>query len=87
DEDLRDDSKTELSPQIFQAIQCFLARSQSLLMMVQLEDFFLQTNQLNVPGTVNEYPNWRHKISVELEDWIERSEFESLASSIGHERN
>jgi 4-alpha-glucanotransferase len=52
-----------------------------------LEDFFLQTNQLNVPGTVNEYPNWRHKISVELEDWIERSEFESLASSIGHERN
>jgi (1->4)-alpha-D-glucan 1-alpha-D-glucosylmutase len=87
DEDLHDDSKTELSPQIFQAIQCFLARSQSLLMMVQLEDIFLQTNQLNVPGTVNEYPNWRHKISVELENWNEGGEIEKLASSIGRERN
>jgi (1->4)-alpha-D-glucan 1-alpha-D-glucosylmutase len=87
DEDLQDDSKTELSPQMFQAIQCFLARSQSLLMMVQLEDIFLQTNQLNVPGTVNEYPNWRHKISVELENWIEGGEIENLANSIGRERN
>ena len=87
DEALHDDTKTELSPQMFQAIQCFLARSQSLLMMVQLEDIFSQTDQLNVPGTVNEYPNWRHKISVELEDWIEGSEFENLASSIGRERN
>jgi (1->4)-alpha-D-glucan 1-alpha-D-glucosylmutase len=56
-------------------------------MMVQLEDIFLQTNQLNVPGTVNEYPNWRHKISVELENWIEGGEIENLANSIGRERN
>jgi 4-alpha-glucanotransferase len=40
-----------------------------------------------VPGTVNEYPNWRHKISVELENWNEGGEIEKLASSIGRERN
>jgi (1->4)-alpha-D-glucan 1-alpha-D-glucosylmutase len=87
DETLHTDTKTELSWQMFQSIQCFLARSQSLLMMVQLEDIFSQTDQVNVPGTVNEYPNWRHKITVEIEDWIEGSDIESLASSIGRERS
>ena len=87
DEDLQDDSKTELSPQMFQAIHCFLPLSQSHLMMVKLKDIFFKTNRLNVPGTVNKYPNWRHRISVELGNWIGGGEIENLANSIGRERN
>jgi 4-alpha-glucanotransferase len=63
-----------------------LARSQSLLMMVQLEDFFSQINQLNVPGTIDEYPNWRHKVLLDLEDWLDGSEIGRIAVAIGNER-
>ena len=72
---------------MFLSIQRFLARSQSLLMMVQLEDFFSQTNQLNVPSTIDEYPNWRHKVSLDLEDWLEGSEISSIAAAICDEHN
>jgi len=54
--------------------------------MLQLEDIFAQSNQVNVPGTIDEYPNWRHKISVNLEDWVEASEIERIAGAIGRER-
>ena len=86
DETLQDSSQTELSAEVFLSIQRFLARSQSLLMMVQLEDLFSQINQLNVPGTIDEYPNWRHKISLDLEDWLEGNEISSIAVAICGER-
>ena len=69
EECLQDNTEQEMSTQLFLSVQRFLARSESLLMMVQLEDLLSQTHQLNVPGTVDEYPNWRHKISIDLEDW------------------
>ena len=85
DEVLQDDS-TVLSNELFLSIQRFLARSRSQLMMVQLEDILLQSEQMNVPGTIDEYPNWRHKIAIDLEDWLEQSEIEQFASAISLER-
>ncbi|HET6656206.1 MAG TPA: 4-alpha-glucanotransferase, partial [Gammaproteobacteria bacterium] len=41
------------------AIYRYLAQAPSRLLMVQLEDVLGQREQLNVPGTTNEYPNWR----------------------------
>ena len=69
------------------SIQSFLARSQSQMMMLQMEDILLRTNQVNVPGTIDEYPNWRHKLPIDLEDWAELSEIESIALAINYERN
>ncbi len=83
---LRDNTDQTLSPQLFLSIQRFLARSESLLMMVQLEDLLSQTNQLNVPGTIDEYPNWRHKILINLEDWNDQSELENCCLAISRER-
>lgn len=87
DEVLHDDSQGNLSADMFLSIQRFLARSQSLLMMVQLEDLFSQLSQLNVPGTIDEYPNWRHKVSLNLEDWLEASEIRNIAAAICDERH
>ncbi len=44
------------------AVHRFLARSASRLMLVNLDDLLLETTQLNLPGTIDEYPNWRRKI-------------------------
>lgn len=43
------------------AIEQFLARSPSALMLANLGDMLLEEAQINVPGTVSEHPNWRHR--------------------------
>jgi len=77
----------ELSSELAVSIQRYLARSQSMLLMVQLEDLLLQSNQVNVPGTINEYPNWRGKLSTTLEYWPNEINLEDFALSINAERN
>ncbi len=49
------------------AVERFLARSPSQLLMLNLDDLLAESEQLNLPGTVNEYPNWRRKCSAPLE--------------------
>jgi 4-alpha-glucanotransferase len=46
----------------------FLARSGSALVALQLDDLLGETEQVNVPATFREYPNWRRKYGVALED-------------------
>ena len=82
-----DNSTQEFNREIFLSIQRFLARSEALMMMVQLEDILLLADQVNLPGTITQYPNWRYKISINLEDWLEQSDIESIATAINLERN
>jgi len=46
----------------------FLARTKSRLMVISLEDLLGVINQPNIPGTVNEHPNWRQRLPVAVED-------------------
>ncbi|MGE0240683.1 MAG: 4-alpha-glucanotransferase, partial [Parvibaculaceae bacterium] len=39
----------------------FLSRTGSGVVFVQVDDLFGETEQLNVPGTDREYPNWRRR--------------------------
>ncbi|MDC1286357.1 4-alpha-glucanotransferase [Gammaproteobacteria bacterium] len=77
----------ELNSERMIAIQRFLARSQACLMMVQLEDLLGQTQQINLPGTIDEYPNWRHKIPLDISDWCAPGGIEPIAAAINHERS
>ncbi|MBF0093194.1 MAG: 4-alpha-glucanotransferase [Alphaproteobacteria bacterium] len=49
------------------AVHRFLGRSASRFMMVNLDDLLVETTQLNLPGTVDQYPNWRRKLSTPIE--------------------
>jgi (1->4)-alpha-D-glucan 1-alpha-D-glucosylmutase len=80
------DASADFGNALALAIQRYLARSKSAVMMVQLEDLFLQEEQVNLPGTVNEYPNWRRKMRQYLEDWPENGELERFAGAINRER-
>jgi len=77
----------KLSTERMIAIQRFLARSQACLMMLQLEDLLGQTQQINVPGTIDEYPNWRYKIPLDIEDWLTSGDVEHIATTITRERS
>ena len=46
------------------AIAEFLARTKSRLMAIGLEDLLGVVDQPNVPGTVDEHPNWRRRLPL-----------------------
>ena len=58
----------ELTPALLAAIHAYLATSPSALVAVQLEDALGLTEQANLPGTVDEYPNWRRRMPHRTED-------------------
>ncbi|MGC1866852.1 MAG: 4-alpha-glucanotransferase, partial [Pseudolabrys sp.] len=44
------------------------AKTPSRLVAIALDDIVGEREQINIPGTVDEHPNWRRKLSLELED-------------------
>jgi 4-alpha-glucanotransferase len=50
------------------AIAAFLAATPSRLAVVTLDDVLGVPDQVNIPSTVAEHPNWRRKLPVALED-------------------
>ena len=82
-----DQLEGKLSSELLIAVQRFLARSPACLMMVQLEDLLGQKQQINLPGTIDEYPNWRYKIPLDVEDWRAPGGVEHIARTITRERS
>jgi 4-alpha-glucanotransferase len=58
----------------------FLADTPSRLLMVSLEDALGVVEQINLPGTIEEHPNWRCRLSVPLEDLLQSSALRSVAT-------
>jgi len=50
-----------------QVIHQYLADCTSALLGLQPEDWLDMASPVNVPGTVEAYPNWRRKLSLSLE--------------------
>jgi 4-alpha-glucanotransferase len=49
------------------AVVGFLARTKSRLLAISLEDLLGVIDQPNIPGTVNEHPNWRQRLPLALD--------------------
>lgn len=80
-------SVSEMTPELSRAVHLYLARSPAQVMMVQMEDVFAQTNQVNMPGsTTSQYPNWRYKLVLNLEDWSSDPRFQALTETLRQER-
>lgn len=68
------------------AIHRFLGRSTSRFMMANLDDLLLEMTQLNLPGTVDQYPNWRRKLSVPIEELAKRPYLRESFTTVEAER-
>jgi 4-alpha-glucanotransferase len=51
----------------FYSVVSFLARTKSRLLAISLEDLLGVVDQPNIPGTVNEHPNWRQRAPVAID--------------------
>jgi 4-alpha-glucanotransferase len=52
----------------FAAVGRYLADAPSRLLVVSIEDLLGVQEQVNLPGTIDEHPNWRHRLPIDLED-------------------
>jgi 4-alpha-glucanotransferase len=59
----------DLPDDVFVALHVHMARTPCRLFGVQLEDLSGAVDQVNLPGTHMEYPNWRRKLPITLEDF------------------
>ncbi|MGO1298647.1 MAG: 4-alpha-glucanotransferase [Vibrio sp.] len=75
-----------MSTALSDALQLHVAAGQSALLSVQLEDWLAMDNPVNVPGTVDEYPNWRRKLSQDLEHIFARDEVNQIAKQLTVQR-
>ena len=70
------------------AVYGYLARTPCWLVGLQLEDVTGQVLHVNVPGTTEErFPNWRRKLSINVEDLSAEPRWSSVAAALRAERS
>lgn len=60
----------------------YLSQSPARLLLINLEDLWLETRPQNVPGTGRERPNWRRKARYGLEQFIKMRKVNQLLRSV-----
>ncbi|OEF15973.1 4-alpha-glucanotransferase [Aliivibrio logei] len=78
----RDATFVPMDRYLSDALQLHLAAGSSALLSLQLEDWLEMDKPVNIPGTVDEYPNWRRKLSVTLDDIFNRPEVNELTKQL-----
>ena len=71
-----------LSGSDFLSVARFLAATPSRLVVISMEDALGVVDQVNVPGTVDEHPNWRRRLPVALEDLRADTRLAALADAM-----
>lgn len=66
-------------PAFYSALD-YLARTKSRILGVEIEDLLGVVDQPNIPGTINEHPNWRRRLPISLEEWPQFIDAERLKS-------
>jgi 4-alpha-glucanotransferase len=64
----------------------FLSASQARVVLVNLEDLWLETQPQNIPSTKDEYPNWQRKARYSLETFCQMPQVLDTLRMIDHLR-
>lgn len=75
-------------PEVREGVLEYLAQSPAALLEVRLEEVFGLTEQQNFPGTLEEHPNWRCRLSPAIEEMAWDPEPVKVAERLNkHRRN
>lgn len=64
----RDARECELTQELADGMQVHMCRGACVLYSSQLEDWIGVEKPMNIPGTFREYPNWRRKLTMDIDD-------------------
>jgi 4-alpha-glucanotransferase len=80
-------SPTDQMPdEVCVAVHRFLARAPARFVAVQLEDLAGMSEQANLPGTIDEHPNWRRKLTCGLDELSSGALFSKITLTMAEER-
>jgi 4-alpha-glucanotransferase len=79
-------SGDEFTFELAHALHLYLARSSAALAAIQIEDLLGMTDPVNVPGTHQEYPNWRRKLCEDVEAIERREDLDRCFAEINQAR-
>ena len=68
------------------ALSRFLARTPCRLVAIQLEDLAAMKERMNLPGTINEQPNWRRKLPLDLAPLFASPNLIAIMTAVAEER-
>jgi 4-alpha-glucanotransferase len=83
----KDVDTTGMTESLNHGLHLHMAKGSSTLLSFQLEDWLQMDKPVNIPGTFNEYPNWRRKLTVNIEDIFSNPTLLELGKSISHCRH
>jgi len=63
------------------SVLAFLSRTPSRLLAVSLEDLLGVIDQPNIPGTIDEHPNWRQRLPVTLDKIVSKVDLAALKAA------
>ncbi|MCP5418909.1 MAG: 4-alpha-glucanotransferase [Gammaproteobacteria bacterium] len=68
------------------AVHRMLARSPGRFMVIQMEDALDVVEQANLPGTVDEHPNWRRKLPLSVDELFNDASLQAILAVLREER-
>jgi 4-alpha-glucanotransferase len=71
-----------MTPALCRAIHAYLARSSAWLVLANLEDGLEEISQTNLPGTVENHPNWRRKYASRVDKLTEDTRLRELGATL-----
>jgi len=71
---------------VVDAALAFVARSGSQLCLLPIEDVLGQEEQPNLPGTVDQHPNWRHRLNGEARSLLDAPNVAARVEKLAAER-
>jgi (1->4)-alpha-D-glucan 1-alpha-D-glucosylmutase len=74
------------SEELAVAVQELAARAPSSVMVAQMEDVFGVVPQANLPGTIDQHPNWRRKLPVPVQEWSRDARFRKVSRELAAQR-
>ncbi len=79
-------ASSALTPELVEAIHAYAACTPSRVMVVQPEDVLGVMDQANLPGTVDQHPNWRQRLPLTLEALAADARVESMCRVLARQR-
>ena len=68
----------ETAPALARAVHAFVAQAPSMLIVTQADDLAGEEESVNLPGTSDERPNWRRRLSADVDDLFDQVERDAL---------
>jgi 4-alpha-glucanotransferase len=69
-----------MTTELMEGIHQYLARTPAWMVLANIDDVIGTRVQANLPGTVDQHPNWCRKLSLPVEELAQDSRFERLAA-------